>query len=162
MGAASVIEYVPLKVVPLELKEANALVESLHRHHKKCQGHRFSIGVIRQDTGELVGAAIVGRPVARAVNSKEVLEVTRLVTNGTRNACSKLYGACARIGKELGYKKVQTYILKDDEQGISLKASGWTQVAFTAGGQWTHTDGKPRRTDQPITPKSRWEKVVNL
>ena len=72
---------------------------------------------------KLHGAAIVGRPVARlGGNPNQVLEVTRLVTDGTRNACSFLYSACARIGKEMGYLKIQTYIL-DTETGISLKAS---------------------------------------
>ena len=42
----------------------------------------------------------------------EVVEVTRLCTDGTKNACSFLYGAAARIAKEMGYKQIQTYILE--------------------------------------------------
>lgn len=38
-----------LKVVPLELKAANELVATHHRHHKPVVGHRFSIGVIDED-----------------------------------------------------------------------------------------------------------------
>lgn len=60
----------------------------------------------------------------------------------------------------MGFKNIQTYIL-EDEIGTSLKASGWEKVADTAGGQWTGTDGKARRTDQPTEPKQRWEKVLN-
>ena len=52
-----------LKVVPLTLKELNAYVEEHHRHHKRVQGHRFSLGV--EQDGVLVGACSVGRPVAR-------------------------------------------------------------------------------------------------
>lgn len=147
-----------LKIVPLELKEANELVSRWHRHHKPAQGHRFSIGVVNE-SGELVGAAIVGRPVARLIDQKQVLEVTRLVTNGTKNACSALYSACARIGKEMGYLKIQTYIL-DSELGTSLKAASWQNEGAAGGGQWKHTDGKPRRTDQPIVPKQRWCKFL--
>lgn len=33
-----------MRVVPLTLKQANKLVAELHRHHKPCVGHRFSIG----------------------------------------------------------------------------------------------------------------------
>ena len=101
-----------MKIVPLELKELNLLVDSLHRHHKPVQGHRFSIGV--EHNGKIVGGASIGRPVARLTNAKEVLEVTRLVTDGTKNACSILYAAAARIGKELGYKKIQTFILENE------------------------------------------------
>lgn len=149
-----------LKIVPLELRELNELVEKWHRHHKRVQGHRFSIGVIDTDTGELVGGCSVGRPVARRINPKEVLEVTRLVTNGHRNACSILYAAAARVGRELGYKKIQTYILQS-ESGHSLKVSGWQNEGEAGGGQWKHTDGKPRRTDQPTEKKQRWAKTLN-
>ena len=105
---------------------------------------------------QLIGIAICGRPVSRGSDNGFTLEVTRMCTNGAKNACSMLYGACARIAKEMGYKKIQTYIL-EDEPGTSLKAAGWKFEATTAGGQWTY-QGKPRRTDQPTTPKQRWSK----
>lgn len=146
-----------LSVVPLTLSQANELVAKWHRHHKPCVGHRFSIGVL--DGAELVGAAIVGRPVARAVDQYSIAEVTRLVTNGTPNACSKLYSAVARIAKEMGFKKVQTYILAT-EPGTSLKASGWVKTAETSGGNWNHGWRKGRREDQPMEPKSRWERQL--
>jgi hypothetical protein len=147
-----------LKVKHIELKDANAFVEQYHRHHKPVVGHRFSIACVIDD--DIHGVAIVGRPVARMVDPSTTLEVTRLVTDGTANACSFLYGAAARAGKELGYSKIQTYIL-ESETGITLKASGWKIAAVTHGGEWKHTDGKPRRTDQPTEKKVRWEKVLN-
>ena len=149
-----------LRITPLELKEANELVRRWHRHHKPCVGHRFSIGVYDDKNRRVVGAAIVGRPVARRVDHTSVLEVTRLVTDGTKNACSILYAAAARIGREMGYQRIQTYIL-DTEQGTSLTAASWTYQGPTTGGQWKHTDGKPRRTDQPTHPKGRWSKELN-
>jgi len=149
-----------LRIIPLELRAANELVAKLHRHHKPVQGHRFSLGVLDTSRNELVGAAIVGRPVSRNVPANEVLEVTRLVTDGTKNACSSLYAASARVGKELGYLKIQTYIL-ETEQGTSLIASGWVFEQNTTGGSWKHSDGKPRRSDQPTCPKQRWSKKLN-
>lgn len=146
-----------LRVVPLTLKQANALVKEWHRHHKPAQGHRFSIGLVDTSSKKFCGAAIVGRPVARAVNQYLVAEVTRLVTDGTRNACSKLYSAAAAC-KAMGFEKIQTYILQE-ELGTSLKASGWTFEAETAGGSWNHGERKgKRRTDQPEGKKSRWSK----
>ena len=149
-----------LRVVPLELDEANALVASWHRHHKPAVGHRFSLGVVDQD-GTLHGGAIVGRPVARLAGTpREVLEVVRLVTDGTHNACSILYGAAARAGRALGYVRIQTYIL-DSETGASLRAAGWEDEGEAGGGQWKHTDGRARRTDQPTSRKRRYGKALN-
>lgn len=148
-----------LRLIQTELKDANAFIARLHRHHKPVVGHRFSVGA-SVDGNSHCGVAIVGRPVSRGCNPKKIVEVTRLCTDGTKNACSFLYSAAARAAKELGYKKIQTYIL-ESEDGTSLKAAGWTLEAYTKGGQWSGTDGKPRRTDQPTGPKSRWSKVLN-
>ena len=149
-----------LFVVPLELAEANALVSRWHRHHQPAQGHRFSLGVI-DGAGILHGAAIVGRPVARLAGSpRDVLEVVRLVTDGTHNACSILYAAAARAGLAMGYKRIQTYIL-GEEPGVTLVAADWTSQGEAGGGQWKHTDGRPRRTDQPTELKERWAKSLS-
>ena len=151
---------IPLRVVPLELTEANATVAAWHRHHKPVQGHRFSLGVI-DDEHQIRGAVIIGRPVARlAGHPRQVLEVTRLVTDGSPNACSMLYAAAARAGKAMGFARIQTYIL-EEEEGVTLRAAGWVCEGVAGGGQWKHTDGKPRRTDQPIGLKSRWAKALN-
>ena len=144
-------------IVPITLRAANAYVEERHRHHKPSRGHKFSIGLMVDL--EIVGVAICGRPVARGSDDGYTLEVSRLCTDGTKNACSKLYGACARVAKEMGYLKIQTYIL-ESEIGTSLKASGWKLEFVTAGGQWKYTGGKERRTDQPTEPKQRWVRIL--
>lgn len=147
-----------LRVVPLTLKEANELVALLHRHHKPVVGHRFSLGV--RDGERVCGAAISGRPVARAFDPSKVLEVTRLVTDGTYNACSILYAAAARAAKAMGFEKIQTYLLAS-ENGASLKASGWVQEAVVKGRDWNcPARGGRRRTDQPQEDKTRWAKVL--
>jgi hypothetical protein len=152
--------YSQLRLVPLTLREANAFVEQFHRHHKPSRGHKFSIGAVVGDD-QLVGAVIVGRPVARAVNWKEVAEVNRLVTDGTPHVCSMLYAAAARACRAMGYHKIHTYILQS-EPGTSLKAAGWHKEGDTVGGDWNCPGRKgPRRTDQPMEPKQRWAKVLN-
>lgn len=149
-----------LRVVPLTLKQLNEEVERLHRHHKRVQGHRFSLGVL--DGEKLVGACSVGRPVARKCDTYLTAEVTRLVTDGTYNACSILYAAAARACTAMGFKKIQTYILYT-ELGTSLKASGWQLVSVTQGGDWNHSKANKgtRRIDQPQKQKQRWEKILN-
>jgi hypothetical protein len=79
-----------MMVIPLTLADANAFVEAHHRHNKKVQGHKFSIGAIEQDC--LVGVAIVGRPVSRHLDDGLTMEVTRLsvLDNAPKNACSFL------------------------------------------------------------------------
>lgn len=149
-----------LRIIPLTLKQANDLVSRLHRHHKPVVGHRFSLGVLSGEGSGLVGAAIVGRPVARACSQYSIAEVTRLVTDGTPNCCSILYSACARVCREMGFEKIQTYIL-ETEPGTSLKASGWEFKSTTSGGDWNHSWRKGRRTDQPMVAKQRWEKSLN-
>ena len=146
-----------MNIVPITLKKANEIVIQWHRHHKPSRGHKFSIALIKDSV--YVGIAICDRPVSRGSDDGFTLEVSRLCTDGTPNACSKLYGACARVAKEMGYAKIQTYIL-ESEPGISLKASGWTMEAVTAGGQWKRTDGVINRTDQPTEPKQRWVKFL--
>lgn len=98
----------------------------------------------------------MGRPVARQTDQKYTAEVTRLVTDGTKNACSFLYSQAARAARELEFKSIQTFILPT-ESGVSLKAAGWTRVGTCKVGNW-HTR-ENRRTDQPEMPKVKWTKV---
>jgi hypothetical protein len=148
-----------VKIRPLELKDLNALVAQMHRHHKPVQGHRFSIGL--EHEGRLVGGISVGRPVARLTDQRRVLEVTRLVTDGTSNACSQLYGAAARVGKELGYERIQTFILAT-EPGTSLRAAGWTFDRATNGDTWHGRKSRlGRRQDQPQGIKHCYSKALN-
>lgn len=130
-----------LRVAHVELKEANEFVTRLHRHHKKIQGHRFSIAAMIGD--ELCGVCIVGRPVG-GTNQGTWTEITRMCTDGTANACSFLYGAAARASANLGYIRCQTYILKD-EPGTSLKAAGWKFDRMSHPVGWHHDGPRAAR-----------------
>lgn len=142
-----------LEICPVSLKEANAFVERHHRHHKPVVGHKFSIGCC--DGEKIVGVAIVGRPVSRHLDDGWTLEVNRLCTDGTRNACSMLYAAAWRAAKAMGYKKLITYIL-DSEPGTSLKAAGWKCIGKAGGLRWTGKR-KPEVDLYPAQMKMRWE-----
>ena len=142
----------------MELKEANAFVAKYHRHRGPVTGHRFSLGCVRREDQGLCGVAIVGRPLARKINDETTVEVLRLCTDGTPNACSALYGACLRAASALGYQRIITYTL-EDEPGTSLKAAGWTFGYRTAGGSWTR-NGRPREASEHEGPKKMY--FVNL
>lgn len=143
-----------MKPVPLTLAQANYMVWVYHRHHKPVVGHKFSVGAVVGQT--LVGVAICGRPVARCVNQNSVLEVLRLVTDGEKNACSFLYSTCARVAKDLGYSRIQTYILAD-EPGTSLAASGWVRGKVVKGRSWS-CESRPREDKHPTCDKVMWYK----
>lgn len=144
-------------IKPLTLSQANEFITDNHRHHKKVVGHRFSIGLYLKN--KLIGVCIVGRPVSREIPQYEVAEVTRLCTDGSKNACSKLYSAAARIAKEMGFSSIQTYIL-ESESGVSLIASGWFMHRLTQGGSWD-CKSRPRTDKAPIERKKLFMKVLN-
>lgn len=143
-----------LHVCPLPLDEANAFVAQHHRHHQPVVGHKFSIGVA-DDEGTVRGVAIIGRPVARSLDDGLTLEVTRVATDGTPNACSALYAAAWRAAKAMGYRQIGTYTL-DTEPGTSLRAAGWHVVHAVTGRSWD-CPSRPRVDKHPTQGKLRRE-----
>lgn len=129
-----------LRVVPIDFAEANAFVTTMHRHHKPMPGCKFCLAVA--DDEKIVGVAMVGRPVARMSDTGLTLEVNRVCTDGTTNACSMLYGAAWRAAKALGYTRLMTYTLPS-EGGASLRASNWTCIGLRGGGNW-NVKSRPR------------------
>lgn len=156
-----------MEVKQITLKEANTYVEAFHRHHGPVVGHKWSLAAYKDNL--LCGVAIVGRPTGRYLDDGHTLEVTRLCTDGTQNACSILYAACARRAKLEGYNKIITFILQS-EPGTSLKAAGWTLESAKAGKpKWNKQRyaNKPvqlslfPKKEPPAEYKQRWAKVLN-
>ena len=143
-----------MRHVKIKLDEANAFVTANHRHHKPVVGHLFSIGAVLAD--KIVGVVIVGRPVSRMRDDGATAEVTRLCTDGTKDACSFLYGAAARAAFALGYQKIGTYILAS-EPGTSLAASGWRLIGERGGGSWS-VPSRPRVDKHPTQKKLLFER----
>jgi len=112
----------------------------------------------------LCGVAIVGRPVARHFDDGETVEITRVCTDGMKNACSALYGACRRVARELGYRRLITYTLPE-EGGASLRASGFRFDGDAGGGDWfrksrsrTHLEHTP---EDLVGGKWRWSAALS-
>lgn len=146
-----------LELVPMTRDEAGAFIVQHHRHHGRPAGHCFAIGAARD--GRVVGVAMVGRPVARALQDGWTAEVTRLcVLDEQRNACSFLYGACWRAARAIGYRRLITYTLPS-EGGASLRAAGWTLIGEAGGGSWSRRE-RPRVDKHPTQVKLRWERAA--
>lgn len=150
-------EDMSLQLVPMTLRAANEYVAAHHRHHKPTVGHKFSVGV--SDGDKIVGVAIAGRPVSRYLDDGKTIEITRLCTDGTRNACSMLYATVCRAAAAMGYKRAITYILAS-EPGTSLKATGFVCEGEAGGKEWTGCR-KPKDPNQyPHEMKTRWSKEL--
>lgn len=142
-----------MTIVPLTLRDARSYVDRVHRHHRAPQGGLLAIGLA--DGADIVGCVIVGRPVARALDDGWMAEVTRLATDGSKNACSMLYAAAWRAARAMGYRRLMTYTLAT-EPGTSLVAAGWRPVGEVRGRSWT-TPSRPRIDRHPTQDKIRWE-----
>lgn len=130
-----------LRSVPVTRDEALAFIARHHRHAGRPVGYRFAIGVQAGD--RLVGVATAGRPVARMLDDRLTVEVTRVCTDGTPNACSMLYAACWRAARALGYRRAVTYTLAS-EPGTCLRAAGWLRDALLVARPGWNTPRRPR------------------
>jgi L-amino acid N-acyltransferase YncA len=147
---------VSLRITPITLREANAYVERHHRHHGPTRGC-IVVAAVSDDEGIVRGVGIAGRPVARLLQDGFTAEVTRVCTDGTRNACSMLYRALWRACRALGYRRLVTYTLPQ-EGGSSLRAAGFALIGEAGGGTWDRPNtGRPRVDLHPNQEKLRWE-----
>lgn len=142
-----------LTLSPISFKEANFYVSQYHRHHRPTVGMKFALAVCKDE--KVVGVAIVGRPVSRIRDDSFTLEVNRCCTDGTKNACSFLYGAAWRAARALGYKRLITYT-HQDESGSSLRGAGWKVIGEVAAQSWS-CPSRPRIDVEPLQAKFCWE-----
>lgn len=144
-------------VVPLTLPTANRCVSLWHRHHAPIPGGFgwFCVGAVVD--GELVGAAIAGRPTNRNNDDGQTVEVLRVASSGVPNVCSALLGACQRAAKAVGARRIITYTL-DEESGSSLRAVGWVRERDGITSWWTAGTSRTPAVDRDHMSKAkvRW------
>ena len=148
-----------LHLVPVSLAQANEHVAAWHRHSRPVVGAKFCVGAA-DDEGVLRAIAIVGRPVARHFDDGLTLEVTRVASDGTRNANSLLYGACARAAFGMGYYRIVTYTLVG-ESCSSLRGAGWKVIASRPGRKGWSTPSRPRDNTRYVSvARQLWENIA--
>jgi hypothetical protein len=146
------------RVVPVTLRQARAFVQEHHRHNAPPVGWRFGAGLANGQ--DLVAVVVVGRPVARALDPRSVVEITRMCAADTPlawNACSQLMAWAAKEARRRGFRKLITYT-RADEDGTSLKAGGWKLDGHVRARQWSCAS-RPRAAGQAIA-KVRWAKEL--
>jgi len=138
-----------LTVCPLTFREAATFVQTHHRHHPPPAGHKFSIGVCRGN--QIVGVAMIGRPVARHYDDGLTLEVNRTCTDGTPNANSMLYGAAWRAAKAMGYRRLITRRIRFITKGRRIQSYRPTKLK-TRLELSEQTAGRDHRNAHPKNP----------
>jgi hypothetical protein len=154
---------VSLRIVPVDRADAMAFTAMWHRHHGHVlpASHRFSLGVA-DENDFLLGVAITGRPSGIGNQDGVTVEVTRCTTDGTENACSKLYGSAAGAAKSMGWGRIITYT-QEGESGASLRAAGFILVADREP-RTDHYESSARYRQDHGTGGVRrylWERVLN-
>lgn len=149
-----------MKVVPLTLRKANDFVERHHRHSARTSndGGKFAIGL--EVGGELVGAAIVGRPVARMIQQIEgagTAELLRCCVSDAapKGASARLMARCKKIWQLMGGTRLVTYTL-EHESGASLNGAAASEEKKVRAESWSRQvrPRKPRQLEQ--VAKKRW------
>ena len=147
-----------LPPAPIRRAPAQEFVRRVHRHNRAPVGDLFRVGVAGPD-GSLVCVGIAGRPIARAFDDGQTVEVTRVASDGTRNATSMAYAALTRAAFALGYRRVITYT-QQGESGSSLRAAGYKAIAQRPPrpSGWD-TPGRPRLAEYVPAQRTLWETV---
>jgi hypothetical protein len=145
-----------LQLVPVSQAVAHDCITRWHRHNAPPPSEIFRVGVADAD-GTLVAVGLGGRPVARHYDDGRTIEITRVSSDGTRNATSMLYAALTRVSFGLGYRRVITYT-QADESGSSLRAAGWHVIASRPPRKGWSAPSRPREDARYLTSaRTLWE-----
>ena len=157
-----------LDVRPISLAAAKDFNRRHHDHAPApMAGWRFGGAIWNGDT--MLGIVMVGRPASRVLQARDagLVEVNRLcLDRGTPRdlrwkAASSLYRWAGHQAALRGYTRIQTYTLRDDESGMSLRYARWKPVGESKGGTWD-TPSRPRKTySGPTGRKIRWERKLS-
>lgn len=151
-----------LQIRPVAFAAARAFVARHHAHCNPPVVMRYGYAIL--NAGLLLGVAMVGNPVARALCGRGILEVNRLCVRRdvaralARNACSMLYGRCAQEAERRGFSHIVTYT-RQDEDGGSLVAAGWLQESVVRGRGW-HSARRARGNANAWIDKVRWGRAL--
>lgn len=143
-----------LHLRPIRRDEAQDFVRRVHRHNRAPVGDLFRVAIENEER-LLVCVGIAGRPVARAYDDGWTVEVTRVASDGTRNATSMAYAALTRAAFALGYRRVITYT-QHGESGSSLRAAGFKVIAQRPPRAGWDAPGRSRPQPYVVSQRTLW------
>ncbi|MFF5204261.1 XF1762 family protein [Micromonospora parva] len=144
------------RVRPISYRQACAYISAHHQQLERPRGHTFSLGLTNH-AGNLIGVAMVGRPDARHHDDGLTAEVSRLATDGPRDAYSVLLAAAWRVARRMGYRRMITYT-RIDRPAAGLRAAGWkvmTETPPTRGRNRLSRHRAPRGTGDAT--RTHWQ-----
>ena len=112
----------------ISIREAGEFTSKYHHSHRPVKFCRFAIGLYKYK--KLIGIATAGRPVSYNTDQQEVLEISRIATDGTKNSSSLLLSRITRIARLFGYKYLSAYVLAHQE-AYGLRAAGFHFSGYT-------------------------------
>jgi hypothetical protein len=147
-----------VKIVPLTLRTANDFVEKHHRHSARTSndGGKFAIGLDFE--GQLVGVAIVGRPVARLLQRDPgTAELLRCCVSpaAPRNSTSRLAARARRVWQLMGGTRLVTYTLTR-ESGASMRGAGFAVDGLVPARAWDTPSRRRNAREIENEDKMRW------
>ena len=148
---------------PIRFAEARAFIAEHHQYCPPPVAWRFGKSI--WNGRQMLGVVTVGNPVARALMGRGIVEVNRRCIRRDVapllcwNAASMLYGDAARQAERAGFSRIITYS-RQDEDGVSLRAAGWTDEG-AAGGRGWHSPSRPRGNRNAFVPKRRWSRTLH-
>lgn len=163
--AAALSKDARMRIVPLTLRQANDFVDEWHRHSARTSndGGKYAIGL--ESDGQLVGVAIVGRPIARMLQIEGAAELLRLCTSpaAPKGAGSQLYSRAKRIWQLMGGTRLHTYTLKR-ENGATMRAVGFKEPSGSVSGnrQWDTPSRRRKHREIYDEPKHLWTDELPL
>jgi hypothetical protein len=129
-----------LSLKPITFKDACIFVNENHLHLKAPQGYKFAISAAIDD--DIVCVIMIGRPLNRNLDDGSTLEILRLAGKFINNSSSFLVAAGLKVCKNLGYKRLITYI-RADEKGHVYKMMGFAAAPKTIGRIWHKNNTLP-------------------
>lgn len=147
-----------LRVVDVPFSVCRSVIAEQHYLGCAPPGGRLFLGIL--GGGRMVGALMLGRPVARREDQEATLELTRMVllAGCGRNSESRVLGVLPRLIRAR-FPEVRRLIAYADpargHTGTIYAAAGWRRVGATRAGSWARS--RRGRRAGPPSSKVKWD-----
>lgn len=129
------------------------------RHYLACVPAGAVIRMcFKDDTGNILGCMMWGRPTSRKIDQEKILELTRMhFIDETARFIESHCLSMARKYIRKHYPRIKGLIAYSStgagHEGTVYEADGWFALGGSAGGSW---ENRSNRTNRDLTQKTRW------